>query len=361
VGRSLTAPDGRLFHVNEEFARIAGRTIAGMHRVRFADITHPEDVTESSDLVRQALAGEMSSFRVEKRYVRPDGTVVWTDVTTRLLRDPRGAPRFFVTDILDVSERKQAEGALRAALEDLRRSNADLEQFAYVASHDLQEPLRVVASFAELIAEATRDGPDPDVARHATRVVGGAKRMQALVNDLLAYARIGASARPFEPVDLHAVVDEVLADLALAIRDKGAEVHVRPLPELPADRTQIALLLRNLLSNALKFQADAPPRVEISARLEERAWAISVADNGIGIDPAHHERIFAIFQRLHRRDEFPGTGIGLALARRIAERHGGALRVASEVGRGACFTFTIPAEQRRRENSNGTDGQVAPG
>jgi light-regulated signal transduction histidine kinase (bacteriophytochrome) len=230
---------------------------------------------------------------------------------------------------------------LKGALEELRRSNAELEQFAYVASHDLQEPLRMVASYVQLLEKRYRGRLDDDADAFIGYASEGATRMQQLIQDLLAYSRVGTRSGSITPTDCEAVLAEVLVNLTLALEESGAEVTWDPLPVLEADELQLVQLFQNLVSNALKFRSDQPPRIHVSAVERGKEWLFSVADNGIGIEPEHAERIFQVFQRLHGREEYPGTGIGLAICRKIAERHGGRIWVEPSPGGGSTFCFTL--------------------
>jgi signal transduction histidine kinase len=246
-------------------------------------------------------------------------------------------------ELAQQNEQLQHEIAARRETEDaLRRSNTELEQLAYVASHDMQEPLRMVASYLQLVAQRYRGQLDADADEFIGYAVDGAKRMQALINDLLAYSRLGTKARPFEPTDCDKVVDIALGNLAIARADSGAQVTRDPLPRVMGDASQLLQLFQNLLANAFKFKRADPLQVHIGAQAIDGAWRISVSDNGIGIAPEYFERIFVLFQRLHGRGDYPGTGIGLALCKKIVERHGGAIAVESTEGQGSTFSFTIP-------------------
>jgi light-regulated signal transduction histidine kinase (bacteriophytochrome) len=238
--------------------------------------------------------------------------------------------------------RREAETQLKKTLEDLQRSNRDLEQFAYIASHDLQEPLRMVGSYVQLLSRRYGDRLDADASEFIQYAVDGAQRMQRLISDLLAYSRVGTRGKPFKNIDCTVILKHVLADLSMAITEAGATITYDPLPTIPVDEIQLRQLLQNLILNAIKFHGNTPPLIHISARRRDGEWVFSVRDNGIGIDPRHFQRIFLIFQRLHGPGEYQGTGIGLAIAKKIVERHGGEIWVESEPGKGAEFFFTLP-------------------
>lgn len=240
-------------------------------------------------------------------------------------------------------ERVRAEEQLRQAGANLERSNTDLQQFAYVASHDLTEPLRMVISYLQLLSQRHSASLEPQAKEFITFAVDGAMRMQGLIQDLLAYSRVEMRGRSPEPTDTQQVLHSALANLKVAIEETGAIITTAPLPQVQADRVQLTQVFQNLIANALKFHGSAPPRVEIGAEKRDGYWLLSVRDNGIGIDPKNAERIFVIFQRLHTRQEYPGTGIGLAICKKIIERHGGRIWVESTPGQGATFYFTLPA------------------
>jgi two-component system sensor histidine kinase/response regulator len=241
-----------------------------------------------------------------------------------------------------ISRLELAKHALQCKSEELGRSNAELEQFAYVASHDLQEPLRMVASYTQLLARRYRGKLDSDADEFIGFAVDGATRMQTLIRDLLSYSRIMTQGHALQPVDTRLAFDTACGNLQKSIEESGGMVSVGTLPTIHADATQLTQLFQNLLGNALKYCSGRAPQIHVDARAADNAWLFSVQDNGIGIEPQYFERIFQMFQRLHTREEYSGTGIGLAICRRIVERHGGRIWVESQLGRGSTFLFAIP-------------------
>lgn len=270
---------------------------------------------------------------------RKDGTQFPMDLA---ISEVRQSDRLAFTAIVrDITERKRAEERLTRTLADLERSNEELQQFANVASHDLQEPLRMVASFTQLLEKRYKNRLDGDAREFISFAVDGAARMQALINDLLTYSRVGAKPKVLEPVDCQLVLDQVIADLVVSIEENGATITHGGLPTVVGDPSQLRQLFQNLIGNAIKFRSVQAPQIHVSAERNENEWTFSVRDNGIGIDPQYKDRILVIFQRLHPRGDYPGTGIGLAVCKRIVERHGGRMWVESEVGKGAAFYFTV--------------------
>ncbi|HWX22593.1 MAG TPA: PAS domain S-box protein [Candidatus Binatia bacterium] len=243
---------------------------------------------------------------------------------------------------IEIADRKHAQESLQLIAQDLARSNRDLEQFAYVASHDLQEPLRAVGGFVKLLQRRFLHRLDEKGLEYIAGAVEGASRMERLITDLLAFSRVGSRAHSFAPADLNALLEDALRNLQVSLKTARATVTHDPLPTLPVDATQLILLFQNLLGNAVKFHSDLPPEIHVGAQKLPDRWVLSVRDNGIGIDPRYFARIFQIFQRLHTRKHYPGTGIGLAICKKIAERHGGAIWVESQPGQGATFYFSIP-------------------
>ena len=274
--------------------------------------------------------------------LRDDGGRLPIEYACAPIRDPGGAVVGAVLTFRDVTERRAAERTLEERASELARSNADLEQFAYVASHDLQEPLRAVVSYLQLLERRYGGQLDERAEKYIGYAVDGGRRMQTLISDLLTYSRVGRRDVAMEPVDLDAVLDRTESSLRIAIEESGATISRDPLPTVDGDPTQLTQLFQNLVANAIKFRGEAPPCIHVGAERQDGAWLFSVRDNGIGIAPEYRERVFVLFQRLHGRDEYGGTGIGLAVCKKIVERRGGTLWVDETPGGGSTFRFTIP-------------------
>jgi PAS domain S-box-containing protein len=306
---------------------------------------HPDDRGRVENLVREALrSGSAGQHTLEFRTAGiGDGKERWLAALGQVFHDEKGEPVRLVGTTLDITERKRAEAEREQLITELSRSNRELEQFAYVASHDLQEPLRMVASYVQLLEKKYRRQLDERAVLYMDFAVEGAVRMQKLIEGLLAYSRIGRAGETFKPVAGNELFARAVGNLAGAIEEQRAEVTRDELPIVVGDEPLLVQLLQNLIGNGIKYrQPGEAPRVHVAARRQEGAWLFAVRDDGIGIEPEYFDRIFEIFQRLHTRGEYPGTGIGLALCKRIVERHHGRIWVESTPGRGATFLFTIP-------------------
>lgn len=284
--------------------------------------------------------GSILGNRIELSAICADGTELPVELTVTHINV--GGPPKFTCYVRDISDRKRSEEELALKAQELARSNAELKQFAYVASHDLQEPLRMVASYTQLLAKRYRGRLDADADEFIAYAVDGASRMQHLIRDLLAYSQVSTHSEDFALHEGETILNDALVNLQLAIEESGATVSHGPLPTLTGDRAQLVQLFQNLIGNAIKYRGAEPPRVYISATQVDHAQVFSISDNGIGIDPQYAERIFIIFQRLHGKEEYPGTGIGLAICKKIVERHGGRIWMESKLGQGTTFYFTIP-------------------
>lgn len=340
----IVEPGGKIVLVNSQTEKLFGYSREALLGGP-VELLMPERFREQHPAHREAYAGEPHvrpmGAGLELLGRRADGTEFPVEISLSPLTWKDG--QLIIAAIRDITERRQADLALARQAEELRRSNQELEQFAYVASHDLQEPLRMVSSYTQLLAKDYGGQLSPEADRYIEFAVDGVKRMQELINDLLAYSRVGTQGREFQTVDAEAVLARVTANLEATILESDAVVTHDPLPKVTADALQLTQLLQNLISNGLKFRGEDPPRVHVSVERREREWVFSIQDNGIGIAPRHLERIFLIFQRLHSRRKYPGTGIGLAICKKIVERHGGNIWVEAEPGKGSTFFFSLPA------------------
>jgi PAS domain S-box-containing protein len=316
---------------------LLGQTIKTIIPEGFAERLIADGMRSAADALAQQIG-----TGIELTGLRKDGSEFPIEIMLSPLQSAQGI--LVTAAIRDIALRKAAEAQLLQKMTDLDRSNQELEQFAYLASHDLQEPLRMVASYTQLLSRRYKGKLDSDADEFIAFAVDGAARMQRLIQDLLAYSRVGTKGRELVDTSGEDALRQALINLRAATEQSGAEVTHDPLPVVLADNVQLVQLFQNLVGNAIKYQGGEMPRIHISAaRNGGGRWVISVQDNGIGIEPQYFDKIFGMFQRLHRRDEYPGTGIGLAICKKIAERHGGAMSVESQVGRGSTFRFSVAA------------------
>jgi light-regulated signal transduction histidine kinase (bacteriophytochrome) len=328
---------------SDELFRIYGRQpeLGPPGYAEQALLYRPDSFAQLQDKVAQALAmGE--PYALELAFVQPNGAMGWVEARGECVRDAQGQITGLQGTVQDITTRYLAEQRLADQSLELKRSNEDLERFAYVASHDLQEPLRMVTSYGQLLTRRHLADLKPEAQEFVAYMVDGGQRAQTLIRDLLSLARLDSRAKPWTAVSLEATLADVLRPLRLRVQETGAEVSHDPLPTVVADAAQLGQLMANLLGNALKFRGQAAPRVHVAAVREGSGWRISVRDNGIGIEPRYFERIFQMFQRLHLRTDYEGTGIGLAICKKVVERHGGQMGVDSAPGQGSTFFFTLP-------------------
>ncbi|MGH9503547.1 MAG: sensor histidine kinase [Terriglobales bacterium] len=314
---------------------LADYNLGGWRGTEALEILREEGLDIPLILVSGAL-GDVTAVECIKQGVTD---YVLKDSLARLSVALRGA----VKDKKTRAERKRADQALAQKVEELACSNADLEQFAYVASHDLQEPLRMVAAYTQLLSERYRGKLDDQADKYIHYAVDGATRMQSLIQDLLAFSRVGRQETAVNDTDCNQIVDQAIENLRAAILESEAVVMRGPLPTLLASGSQLRQVFQNLIGNAIKFRGSQPPLIQISAGQQGAEWLFSVADNGIGISLEHAESVFVIFNRLHTRTEYPGNGIGLAICKKIVEKHGGTIQALAHAGGGTIFKFTLPA------------------
>lgn len=344
VGIAITSPQRQVIEVNDACCELIGRSRGELLRMSWIDFTHPDDVAGNLQLLTDTLEGRTEGYRLQKRFIHRDGRILHADIVARAVRAADGKVDYLVLLVQDITAQKVAEAALREHAEELARSNRELEQFAYIASHDLQEPLRMVTSFTRLLQKRYQGRLDAEADEFIEFAVDGATRMQALIRGLLEFSRVGRGKGEWKPVCTRAVFDEALANLRAAVEESGATVHLPDgdPPALHGDHGRLVQLFQNLIGNALKFRGLRSPCVTVDWTLQAGTCRFAVSDNGIGIAPEHHDRIFGLFKRLHDRSRYPGAGIGLALCRRIVEAHGGSIEVESHPGSGTCFRVALP-------------------
>ena len=348
--------DGPIEEANGAYLDMLGYDMAELGVLTYQQLTPPRWAAMEADIVAKQIVSRGYSDEYEKEYIRKDGSVFPVAVRAILVRDEAGAPLRIMAIVRDITEQKRAREALERHTRDLARSNEELEQFAYVASHDLQEPLRKIRAFGALLAEEKRAALDEEGRQYVDFMTDAAARMQTLVSDLLALSRVTTAAQPFEDLALDEVFETVLSDLSVALHEAEGRVDVAAAPTIEADRTQMEQLFRNLIGNALKFRkSDVPPCVTVRiadeapplAAVPGPAHTIVVADNGIGFEPSQGSKLFQPFKRLHARHRYEGAGIGLAICEKIVSRHHGRITASGAPDTGATFTVTLPRRQPR--------------
>ncbi|MBI0584160.1 MAG: PAS domain S-box protein [Methanomassiliicoccus sp.] len=338
----ITDLDGTIVFWNKQTEKLT--QVSGEHALgkSIFDVVVPRVEVEQGLEIIDTM-NTTGHWRGEVPFVRKDGSTFIASISSSMLKDETGTPVGIIGLGRDITEMKCAETALKDYSERLKQSNVELEQFAYIASHDLREPLRMITNFLDLLEKKYKGRLlDEKAEEYIHFAVDGASRMRQLIDDLLEFSRIERRGRPAEHVAMETVLDKVTRDLKMSIKESGAVITHDPLPSLQADRVQMTQLLQNLVDNAIKYCREEAPRVHISAVRDRGEWVFSVQDNGIGIPEDQQERIFLMFQRQHTREDHPGTGMGLAIAKKIVERHRGRIWVRSTVDKGSTFFFSLP-------------------
>jgi PAS domain S-box-containing protein len=342
-GMIMVDHDGKIALVNSQIERLFGykreELIGELIEMLVPKPSRGKHPTYRDDFFADPKARPMGVGR-DLYGLRKDGERIPVEIGLNPLLTE--GEKFVLASVVDITERKRAEQLLQEKLSELQRSNEDLQQFAYVCSHDLQEPLRVISNYTQLLAKRYKGSLDNDADEFIEFTVDAAKRMQELINDLLLYSRVDSKGQEFEPVECSAILELAVANLQVAIKENHALIHCDTLPIVKADSSQLIQLFQNLLSNAIKFRSEEPPEIGISVTEQAKFWQFTVRDNGLGFNMKHHERVFVIFQRLHMREKYPGSGIGLAICKKIVERHQGRMWVDSVPGQGTEFHFTLP-------------------
>lgn len=357
VGIALVAPDGRWLKVNQRLCDIVGYSHDELLGGSFQDITHPDDLAGDVALAQRVLAGEIANYTIEKRYRHKQEHIVWVNLTVTLVRYDDGTPDYFISVIEDIGRRKGAEAALQelnASLEqrveqrtaELTLANKELDSFAYAVSHDLRAPLRAMNGFSQALLEDYGGSLDGEAKGYLDQICLASRKMGDLIDGVLALSRSARGELRSDDIDVSRMATTILADLARVEPERQVAVDIEPGLAVCGDERMIDAALRNLLGNAWKYTSKtAAPRIRVHAGELDGRPAICVSDNGAGFDMAYAERLFQPFRRLHRNDEFPGIGIGLATVQRIVRRHGGEIRARAELGKGATFCFTLGGER----------------
>jgi len=341
IGISMTEIGGKV-QFNNTFCKILGYTKEEVDRKNWKDLTFEEDISKSDVYVKKMLAGELDDAFFDKRYYHKNGAVIWTSIATHLIRNEENKPKLFITFVSDITEKIKAQSILNNLNTKLQDSNQELQDFAYVASHDLQEPLRMISSFIQLLEKKLSQHFDEDAKKYMHFVLDGASRLQIMINDLLKYSRINTTEHEKEKVDLNQIMSNVLDILDQKIIAKKAEITTQKLPEVLGINSLLQTVITNLIENALKYNDEAVPTIKISHQKIDGFFEFAFEDNGIGIDEPYREKIFIIFKRLHQKSEYSGTGIGLSVCSRIIKKHGGKIWVEGASQKGSIFKFTLP-------------------
>lgn len=354
MGQTLVSPQGHFIRVNQKFADMLECATSDLVGKKVVDVLHPDDINLANKLFYTSLVDKVPSYRVTRRYLTKSGQVVWGDVNSVLLRDPSGRPLYYISQVLDITEKLRCEELIRISREQLEKiveertkqlqeSNAALQSFAYAASHDLREPLIKITAFGQRLEERYSDKLDDKGKQYLGIMQTAASRMLSLIDDILGYSRVGREDSPLENVDLNKILPEVLSDLEMSIEEAKAKIIAGGLPTVRAHPHRMQQVFQNLISNALKFRKPhVEPLIRVTSRESEGVAVITVEDNGIGFDPKQSEKVFEIFTRLHTRFDYPGTGIGLAMCRRILDHYNGKIIARGEPDVGSMFTITIP-------------------
>ena len=360
VGIAHVAPDGRWLRVNQKLCDSIGYTREELLERTFQDITYPADRDVDLEYIQPMLAGEIQMFSIEKRYIRKDGSLVWINLTKSLVRESSGEPKYFIAVIENINQRKAVENEIRHLNADLEQRvvartaeltvvNKELETFAYSVSHDLRAPLRHIDGFIGLLRIRADSVLDSQAHRYLNIIGEAAKKMGALIDDLLSFSRMGRAELVHRPVNMEQLVKDVIQKLEREAQERPIDWRIDSMPEVEADRAMLRIVFMNLLGNAIKFTGQREqPWIAVGCLMDQPGEVVFfVRDNGAGFDMRYANKLFGVFQRLHRADEFEGTGIGLANVKRIIHRHGGRVWAEGQVDAGATFYFSLPVPTQR--------------
>lgn len=338
--------DNTLVQSNPALCEMLGYSEKELAKTNVNSLIHPEDVHDEFEERKKLMRGEAPVYRSERRYLTKNSQTIWVRASGALIKSKTGTPQE-VRIIENITDEKSARDRAKVLMEELARTNAELERFTSIASHDLKAPLRTIRMYVQLLSKKLGDGPSPEAKDYLAFIANGSSQLSSLIDDLLTYSRISRDTHHFDRTACSAIVKEVLESLRFDVESCGGTVSVESLPTVMGDRLQLLQLFQNLVSNGLKYRGDRQPKICISAEEQKEEWLFSVSDNGIGFSMDDAGKIFAEFQRLHSIQEYPGTGLGLPICKTIVKRHGGRIWAQSALGQGATFFFTLPKEGRQ--------------
>jgi len=342
IGTALVSPEGKWLKVNKSLCEMLGYTEEDLQAIDFQSITHPDDLRQDWDNVQKMLSRQIKSYHMEKRYFHKNGSVIWCLLNVSLVWNADDTPKYFIAQVQNITEQKKLITEREELIKKLTESNTALERFAYVASHDMQEPIRMITNFSGIVANDYGDKIDETGREYLRLLVNSGTRLRELVDDLLIYARVGNETVKSVTFDAENIIEGVLENLQNLIADQKAVVTHDELPKMSGNPVQILRLLQNFISNAIKYQPKGNiPHIHVGVEDAGAYWHLWVKDNGLGIKPEYTEQIFQPFRRLHAWEQIHGTGLGLSICKKIIEMHGGEIRVESEPGKGSTFHFTI--------------------
>ena len=354
-GKSLSTIDGYL-NVNDAYCKMLGYTKKQMEKIKWKEITYPDDIAHEQELINSLLAGKRKYVRWEKRYIHKNGQIVWADVSTVLQRDKENAPLYFINTINDITEKIQAKEKIIQLNEELEQkviartiqlesANKELEAFSYSVSHDLRAPLRAIDGFSRFVLEDYNDILDSEGKRFLGLIRNNTLKMDQLISDLLDFSKIARKELIFSLINMTQMAISMFSESAPEeVRDR-IKFRIDQLPEAYGDPAFIKQVWINLFSNAIKFSSrEKNPEIIVSSKTEDYSNIFFVKDNGVGFDEKYKDKLYGVFQRLHKSDDFEGTGVGLAIVQRIIHRHGGKVSAESEIGKGATFYFSLPVQ-----------------
>ncbi|WP_158617426.1 ATP-binding protein [Legionella sp. km772] len=343
IGMALVSPRGRWMKVNKAFCEMFGYSEKELFAFDFQAFTHPDDLNSDLIYIKKLLAHEINAYQIEKRYLHKSGAIIWALLNVSLVWHDERQPKYFIAQIQNISDRKHFEEANNNLLIALEKSNKELESFAYVASHDLQEPVRMINGFVDIILAEKQPLFDDETKEYLKIVYSAGERIKHMVQDLLAYSRVSNNSVTMYEFDLNDTVKEVLQNLNILITEHNAEISTDLLPRIKANPIQLMRLIQNLISNAIKYQPPGnSPKIHLNVRELEDSWELAIKDNGLGIPENQIEEIFKPFKRLHSWDKIKGSGLGLAICKKIVELHKGSLTVSSSPGQGSTFFIRLP-------------------